>query len=496
MARKKGFTAKQSKRTSQQMASAVLGSHMPRSGKGARHMNADDVSFSSARKSNRASRGQIGAILPDSADDYAAHVGSSNRYVQERLRRKRARRILGVVASVAVIALVAVFAGVSTYLSTVGSKLALRDSDATSALASETQGQPYYVLIDAELGQVADSLDNGGPDALIVARVDESNKSVSLVALPSTLGVTLGDGKTHALSDAASSGDSALISAVDKACGISVSHIIKVTASDLTKLVDALGGVTVDVSEEIDDPAAGYAYLAPGTQTLDGESALTFLRATNLSEGVKTQMRNQDAFAAAVIAQMCSTDSMTFTKRIDQVGSYLQTDMSSNDLIDAGNALANISADSILCAITPGSVTTGNGVTSTGAYYTPSSDFASVFSSIEAGQKPADSDNSKGSEGVDATQVTVTVQNGSGITGAASAVGSYLSGLGYQVGSTGNADQQVYTSTLVVYGSGQDAAAQAVVDGLGFGRTVQNTGFYSFSTDLLVVIGTDYKPLS
>lgn len=496
MARKKGFTAKQSKRTSQQMASAVLGSHMPRSGKRARHMNADDVSFSSTRQSNRASRGQVGAILPDSAGDYAAHVGSSNRYVQERLHRARARRILGVAAVVVVIALIAAFAGVSTYMSTVGSKLALRDSDATSALVAETAGQPYYVLIDTELGQVADSLDNGGPDALVLARVDESGKSVSLVALPSTLGVSLDDGKTHALSDAASSGDAALIKAVDKATGVSVSHIIKLTATDLTKLVDALGGVTVDVSEEIDDPTAGSVYLAPGTQALDGESALTFLRATNLSEGVKTQMRNQDAFAAAVIAQMCSTSSMTFTQRIDEVGSYLQTDMSSNDLIDAGNALANISVDSIICAITPGSVTTGNGVTSTAAYYTASSDFSSVFSSIEAGQKPTDSDNSKGSESVDPSQVTVTVQNGSGITGAASAVGSYLSGLGYQVGSTGNADQQVYTSTLVVYASGQDAAAQAVVDGLGFGRTVQNTGYYSFSTNLLVVIGSDYKPLS
>ena len=68
---------------------------------------------------------------------------------------------------------------------------------------------------------------------------------------------------------------------------------------------------------------------------------------------------------------------------------------------------------------------------------------------------------------------------------------------GFNVTDVGNADSQVYEETLVVYKDEDKAAcAQAVVDAMGVGRTTNASAYYSFDSDVLVMIGRDYAPTS
>ena len=68
---------------------------------------------------------------------------------------------------------------------------------------------------------------------------------------------------------------------------------------------------------------------------------------------------------------------------------------------------------------------------------------------------------------------------------------------GFDVTETGNTDTYVYDETLVVYNDDAfEAAAETVVASLGLGRTVPGAGFYTFDTDVLVVLGKDWKPTS
>ena len=52
--------------------------------------------------------------------------------------------------------------------------------------------------------------------------------------------------------------------------------------------------------------------------------------------------------------------------------------------------------------------------------------------------------------------------------------------------------------TLEAFGlaKGSPAEAQTVLNAMGVGRLVQNTGAYSFGTDVLVILGKDWKPSS
>lgn len=111
---------------------------------------------------------------------------------------------------------------------------------------------------------------------------------------------------------------------------------------------------------------------------------------------------------------------------------------------------------------------------------------------VEAGENPTVAQEAATA---DAGSFDVTIRNGGGITGAASSMSEALSAKGFNIADTGNTDTSVYSETLVIYNSSDEqAAAQTVLNAMGVGRLVENTGSYSFNTDVLVILGKDWKP--
>lgn len=69
-----------------------------------------------------------------------------------------------------------------------------------------------------------------------------------------------------------------------------------------------------------------------------------------------------------------------------------------------------------------------------------------------------------------------------------------LTSAGYDVKSVGNVDDgTVYPETLVIYkDEAFEIAAKAIVSDLSAGRVVNGGDFYTFDTNVLVIIGTDW----
>ena len=88
------------------------------------------------------------------------------------------------------------------------------------------------------------------------------------------------------------------------------------------------------------------------------------------------------------------------------------------------------------------------------------------------------------------------VRNGAQVTGAAKRMGELLESVGYQVKSVGNTnDNTTYPETLVIYKDPAfEIAAKAIVSDLAAGRVVNGGDFYTFDTDVLVIIGQDWIP--
>lgn len=454
--KRKGFTAKQSRRTSRKMESSQIGTHYVRSAPRARQQ-----------------RNQVG-------------------FSMQAQRVSTAKRIALLVAIVVVLALIGFGVGSTVFFATSSSRLSLGSDDVSSALVSPEEGEPYYALLAADLDS-SDDADGFSADALVLAYVDAGNGSTALVSVPSNATVSLSDGDAHPLSEAvAVGGDDELVSAVSSLTDVDIAHYARTDANGIVDIADYLGGVTVNVTEEVDDPAAGRDVLYTGEQSLTGSQALTFLRSSNFSEGAVTQGRNQCAFVAAVAQQLLAQSGPSQIAALDAVAGSVRCDLDANAAISLVSPLAGYDASSVVIARVPGYVSADGDVQS---FIVSSASWDEMRESIEAGGDPSADDPAVAA--VNPGSFSITVRNGSGVTGGASELADTLTAAGFNVTETGNANSYVYTETLVVYQDDDFAdEAEAVVSALGFGRAIPSAGFYTFETDILVVLGTDFAPTS
>ncbi len=494
--RRKVQSTRQSRRVSREMRDSTIGTHVQRSSSSQRRPVSG--SSTSARSSRRGAHGSSATYSPvtSSEDGSRRQRGQQRNYVETIQGRARSRRIGAIVIVVVVLIAVALLAGFLAFRGTVGSKMALQNSNAADALVSVRSDEPYYALIAVELGATAEPLEHAGPDVLLLARVDREKHQLALVNIPSGLQVATDSGARR-IADLASSGDAALINAVSNFAKVDISHYVKVPEGGVQGIVDVLGGIDVNIDQVIDDPHAGDVYIPEGAYTLNSSSAITYLRADNLKLGVNDQLDHQVTFAALLLEKLFSAEG-NFATRLDSIDDYFQTDLTLGDIETLQSWLRDVPASSITCVSLPGYITEVTGVVNTGdALFVGSSDsMAQIIEALEKGEEPTVGAAST-VQAAAPSSFTVEVQNGTDIAGAASISGDLLKSKGFNVTAVGNAEQQVYNETLVVYKNAEGqgpARAQAVIEALGLGRAISGDMYYQFESDVLLIVGYDYKP--
>ncbi len=528
--RKKGTTSRM-KTTSRRVQNATLGNHVHTQAGSSRRLHDQNVDFSSQRKSRRATRGYIDTITPDtsSGEDEYEHLRRtrSRAFSEEIQHRMRVRRtVIIIVGCIAVLA-IAIGVGVAVFFGSLNGKLALEDSDAESALVAVEDDEPFYTLIAADLDQGDLPELGAGPDALMLVRIDPATRYVAVVSIPANTRVELSDGEMHELRDAANQGDAALINSVASLLQVDISHYVKTDADGIESLISDFNDIEIDVKEEVDDPTAGSEYLPSGTWVLSGSQVLTLLRASNFAGGIATQAENQREVATAVSLRLLEGSSFDFLFTLDSVGGTFRTDASQVGASSLADAMRGIDAGSIHGVLLPGSQVVEQ------TDVADATDAADTADETDTADTPDATDEFKGEEteveqttyyvisesswsdmlaAIEAEQdltvqaqaseiapdsFTITVLNGSGVTGGAAQLAETLENLGFKVTETGNTESYVYTETLVIYhDESGEPEAQTVIDALGAGRGVNGGDYYSFDTDILVILGDDWKPIT
>ena len=490
--RKKGFSAKGSRRIARRMDDAVVGTHVARRNRTRAVSDPSSMGRADFRMRSRAERGVVDVVRPEthSGESSAAHrkrMGRSG--YGEEIRTKSRRRRVGLIALIVIIVLaIGIGVGYFVFMSSTSGKMAVHDDTVKETLTAATPGEPYYALLVADL----DSL-NGSTDAIeavMLARIDEQNKRIGLLSIPANLQVRLSDGSLHALHEAKSVGQRGeLITAVNEATGIKISHYLETDADGIAKLVERLDGLTMTLAQEVDDPQAGSVYLPAGEQDLDANAVLTLLRAKNFSESIVTQADNRCEVVSAIVLKAANGE-VGAASIVDAIADSIGTDLSSGDLINLLGLMKDAGAGSIVYGHVPGyELARGSAM-----YYQAYEDsLAEVMALLDTGRVPVIHDGGQ-KEYVDKESFTIEVRNGSGVDGGAGMIADILRGAGYRVEKTGNADAYVYNETLVIYRDPNLlAAANEVLDTLGTGRVVDAGAFYVFDDDLLVVLGSDWK---
>ncbi|MGZ8564236.1 MAG: LCP family protein [Candidatus Limnocylindria bacterium] len=139
-------------------------------------------------------------------------------------------------------------------------------------------------------------------DALMVVSISADKSRIDMISLPrDTVDVPMANGKIyHGKINGISEtfGIEALRGAMSTLLGVPIDRYVRVDMDDFTWMVDAVGGVAVDVKTRISDPRA-HLQLDPGPVEMDGATALAFTR-TRADSDYARAARQQQVILALV----------------------------------------------------------------------------------------------------------------------------------------------------------------------------------------------------
>ncbi|WP_396930896.1 LCP family protein [Mycolicibacterium sp.] len=179
-----------------------------------------------------------------------------------------------------------------------GTTWLLVGSDSRAGLTPEQQAD---LTTGGDLG-------NGRTDTILVVHIPGlgSGGPTTMVSLPRDSYVNIpGHGKDKINAAFAEGGAPLLAQTVEEATGLHLDHYAEVGFDGFAVVVDALGGVDVCPADAIDDPLAGINIPA-GCQTLDGRTALGYVRSRATPRADLDRMVHQREFMAAVMHKASS----------------------------------------------------------------------------------------------------------------------------------------------------------------------------------------------
>ncbi len=211
----------------------------------------------------------------------------------------------------------------------------------SSWLPEKEKGFVNLLLISSDSPDIESNF--GRADAILVCRIDLATGRTRLLSLPEDALVKLPEApEMIALRYVNCFGGAGLTArCVNEALNLRVSRFCAVNIDAFIEIVDAMGGVTMDLTEE---EAAALA-LEKGERRLNGEQALNYVKLRTAGDG----SRRVRALLTAVLRQTVTSGSIKQVMLlIDLLLPAVDTNLTTDDLLDLVFALFSIrQSDSI-----------------------------------------------------------------------------------------------------------------------------------------------------
>ncbi|MET8096586.1 LCP family protein [Streptomyces sp. NPDC005236] len=297
-------------------------------------------------------------------------------------------------------------------------------------------------------------------------------------------------------------GPACQVATVHQLTGIPISHFVKLDFSGVVKMSDAVGGVSVCVNNNVYDTYS-HLKLSKGGHTLKGVAALEFVRSRHgFGDGSDLgRTVSQHIFLSAMIRKFKSAGTLTDPSAVYNLADAATKALTVDEGLGTVKKLIGLASDLdkvptkrmtfTTMQTAPDPADSNRVVVGAGA--------KSLFATIAddkslttgSGKKSAAASATKKAtaSAVPASEVAVTVENGTGITGRASAVATALTAKGFSPRTaTANAPSSATTTTLT-YGTGEKGAAQTAAKALGLPASHLKQGA---APGLVLVVGSDW----
>ena len=154
--------------------------------------------------------------------------------------------------------------------------------------------------------------DVGRSDTLMIATLDPDKNQAALLSVPRDTRVKIkGHGFDKINAAYAYGGRKLTQETIESLLNTHIDHYIKINVHGFTKIIDALGGIDIDVEKRMyyedpwDDDGGLYIDLQPGMQHMDGKTAITYVRYRD-EEGDIGRIKRQQNFMKAVMDKLVS----------------------------------------------------------------------------------------------------------------------------------------------------------------------------------------------
>ena len=224
-------------------------------------------------------------------------------------RRKRRRRNMWLVLSLLPLLLIA--AGVLSYWWFGSGKITTQ-----RVIVQRPEEAEHFIVPPNKLNILVMGVDDrpreddpGRSDTLLVMTIDTESRDASIISIPRDTRVRIKGLGWDKVNHAYLVGQETLTKqTTENFLGIPMDYYVKVNLDSFGRIVDAIGGVTVDVEKRMqyEDSWDHYVIdLHPGVQRLDGRTALQYVRYRD-EDGDIGRVARQQKFIKAMLAEVSS----------------------------------------------------------------------------------------------------------------------------------------------------------------------------------------------
>ena len=216
-----------------------------------------------------------------------------------------------------------------------------------TASAGKDVTKPFTILLmgidSTDEVLTKNAIANG--DTLILITFNPKTLNATMLSVPrdSYVPIACWSGQPeNKITHAAAYGNDCMIKTIENYFDTTIDYYAKINFKGLVKLVDAVGGVEVNVEQTLctdDSNRGGEVCIQPGLQTLNGEQALVFARNRKaLANGDFGRAQHQQEIIKALINKMKTiTDVTKFIDILNTISNSLDTNLTTKQILSFYN---------------------------------------------------------------------------------------------------------------------------------------------------------------
>lgn len=172
-------------------------------------------------------------------------------------------------------------------------------------------------------------------DSIMILSIDEKNNKIKISSIMRDTYVKIKNhGETKINHAYAYGGPQLTIRTLNENLNLDIRDYVMVDFSNFAKIIDAIGGITIDVKQ--DEISSIPQIIKPGLQTLNGLQAVEYSRIRNTAGDDFRRTERQRTVLSVMLTKIQSLGVMEFPSVVSKLLPFTETSMNSMDIIKLG----------------------------------------------------------------------------------------------------------------------------------------------------------------